>query len=36
MTDPQTKRQRYIGSFASEEDAARAYDHAAVEARTEC
>jgi hypothetical protein len=26
MMDPQTKRQRRIGSFASEEDAARTYD----------
>jgi hypothetical protein len=33
MTDPQTKRQRHIGSFASEEDAAREYDCAAVEVR---
>jgi hypothetical protein len=32
MTDPQTKRRRTIGSFASEEDAARAYDCAAVQA----
>ncbi|KAG1673857.1 hypothetical protein FOA52_012882 [Chlamydomonas sp. UWO 241] len=32
LTDPLTKRQRYIGSFASEEDAARAYDFAAVQA----
>jgi hypothetical protein len=32
MTDPQTKRQRFIGCFASEEDAAWAYDRAAVEA----
>jgi hypothetical protein len=32
MADPQTKRQRKIGSYASEEDAARAYDFAAVQA----
>jgi hypothetical protein len=32
LTDPQTKRRRQIGSFASEEDAARAYDCAAVQA----
>ncbi|KAG1673875.1 hypothetical protein FOA52_012900 [Chlamydomonas sp. UWO 241] len=32
LTDPQTKRQRHIGYFASEEDAARAYDCAAVHA----
>jgi hypothetical protein len=32
MRDPQTKRTRYIGSYASEEDAARAYDCAAVQA----
>jgi hypothetical protein len=30
MYDPQTKRRQYIGSYASEEDAARAYDCAAV------
>ncbi|KAG1659934.1 hypothetical protein FOA52_015372 [Chlamydomonas sp. UWO 241] len=33
MKDPQTKHTRRIGSYASEEDAARAYDHAAVQAR---
>jgi hypothetical protein len=33
LYDPQTKRQRHIGCFASERDAARAYDRAAVEAR---
>jgi hypothetical protein len=34
LPDPQTKRIRQIGSFASEEeDAARAYDRAAVQAR---
>jgi hypothetical protein len=32
-TDPQTKCELYIGSFASEEDAARAYDCAAVQTR---
>ncbi|KAG1665385.1 hypothetical protein FOA52_015795 [Chlamydomonas sp. UWO 241] len=32
LTDPQTKRQRHIGRFASEEDAARAHDCAAVQA----
>jgi hypothetical protein len=32
LYDPQTKRQRRIGSFASEQDAARAYDCAAVQA----
>jgi hypothetical protein len=32
LFDPQTKQTRYIGSFASEEDAARAYDCAAVQA----
>jgi hypothetical protein len=32
LTGPQTKRQRHVGSFASEEDAARAYDFAAVQA----
>ena len=31
LTEPQTKRSRHIGSYASEEDAARAYDCAAVE-----
>jgi hypothetical protein len=30
LYDPQTKRQKSIGTFASEEDAARAYDCAAV------
>jgi hypothetical protein len=30
LTDPQTKRRRSVGYFASEEDAARAYDCAAV------
>jgi EREBP-like factor len=33
MTDPQTKRQQQIGSYDTEEDAARAYDYAAVQAR---
>jgi hypothetical protein len=33
LSDPQTKRSRFIGCFASEEDAARAYDCAAVQAR---
>jgi hypothetical protein len=32
LRDPQTKRERHIGYFASEEDAARAYDCAAVQA----
>jgi hypothetical protein len=32
LKDPQTKRQRFIGRYASEEDAARAYDCAAVQA----
>jgi hypothetical protein len=32
LTDPQTKRVRHVGSFASEKDAARAYDCAAVQA----
>jgi hypothetical protein len=32
LIDPQTKRRRKIGSYASEEDAARAYDCAAVHA----
>jgi Mg-chelatase subunit ChlI len=32
LTDPLTKRHRHIGNFASEEDAARAYDCAAVQA----
>jgi hypothetical protein len=31
--DPQTQRSRHIGYYASEEDAARAYDYAAVQAR---
>jgi AP2-like factor (euAP2 lineage) len=30
LWDPQTKRQKHVGYFASEEDAARAYDCAAV------
>jgi hypothetical protein len=33
LWDPQTKHEQYIGIFASEEDAARAYDCAAVQAR---
>jgi hypothetical protein len=33
LRDPQTKRKQHIGSYASEEDAARAYDCAAVQAR---
>jgi hypothetical protein len=33
MTDPQTKGRHHIGSYASEEDAARAYDCAVVQAR---
>jgi hypothetical protein len=35
MDDPQTKRRHHVGNFAyaSEEDAARAYDCAAVQAR---
>ncbi|KAG1664316.1 hypothetical protein FOA52_005714 [Chlamydomonas sp. UWO 241] len=33
LTDQQTKRSRGVGCFASEEDAARAYDCAAVQAR---
>ncbi|KAG1681522.1 hypothetical protein FOA52_014028 [Chlamydomonas sp. UWO 241] len=33
LLDPQTKRQLHIGCFDSEEDAARAYDFAAVQAR---
>jgi hypothetical protein len=32
MTDPQTKRDRFVGYFPSEEDAARAYDCAIVKA----
>jgi hypothetical protein len=32
LTDPQTKCSRRIGSYASEDDAARAYDYAAVQA----
>jgi hypothetical protein len=32
LTDPQTKRTRHVGRYASEEDAARAYDCAAVQA----
>jgi hypothetical protein len=32
LADPQTKRIRHVGSYASEEDAARAYDFAAVQA----
>ncbi|KAG1675878.1 hypothetical protein FOA52_001535 [Chlamydomonas sp. UWO 241] len=33
MWDPQTKHQQYIGSYFSEEDAARAHDWAAVKLR---
>jgi hypothetical protein len=33
LWDPQTKRRQHIGRYASEEDAARAYDFAAVQAR---
>jgi hypothetical protein len=33
MDDPQTKRRHHVGNFACEEDAARAYDCAAVQAR---
>jgi hypothetical protein len=33
LWDPQTKRSRFIGTYASEEDAARAYDCAVVQAR---
>jgi hypothetical protein len=33
VMDPETKRRRFVGSFASEEDAAKAYDCAAVQAR---
>ncbi|KAG1672574.1 hypothetical protein FOA52_010675 [Chlamydomonas sp. UWO 241] len=33
LADPQTKRARYVGCYATEEDAARAYDRAAVQAR---
>jgi hypothetical protein len=32
LTEPLTKRSRYVGRYASEEDAARAYDFAAVQA----
>jgi hypothetical protein len=32
LRDPQTKRQRFVVRYASEEDAARAYDFAAVQA----
>jgi hypothetical protein len=32
LTDPQTKRRRHVGYYASEEDAAKAYDCAAVQA----
>jgi hypothetical protein len=32
LTNPQTKRQQHVGYFASEDDAARAYDCAAVQA----
>jgi hypothetical protein len=32
LSDPQIKRQRYIGCYEAEEDAARAYDCAAVQA----
>jgi hypothetical protein len=30
LYDPKTKRQRHVGCYQSEEDAAKAYDHAAV------
>jgi hypothetical protein len=33
LVEPQTKRRRNIGYYASEDDAARAYDHAAVQVR---
>ncbi|KAG1660256.1 hypothetical protein FOA52_007653 [Chlamydomonas sp. UWO 241] len=33
MWDPEAKRNQYVGSYASEEDAARAYDCVAVQAR---
>jgi hypothetical protein len=36
LTDPQTKRSQHIGSYASEEVAARAYDCAAVQAHGPC
>jgi hypothetical protein len=36
LYDPLTKHPQYIGSYASDEDAARAYDCAAVQARTRC
>jgi hypothetical protein len=32
LKDPQTKRKRHVGCYASEEDAARAYDCASVQA----
>ncbi|KAG1655816.1 hypothetical protein FOA52_008379 [Chlamydomonas sp. UWO 241] len=32
LLDPQSKRSRYIGTYSSEEDAARAYDFVAVQA----
>jgi hypothetical protein len=36
VMDPQTKRSRSVGHFSSEEDAARAYDVAAVQAHGPC
>ncbi|KAG1675743.1 hypothetical protein FOA52_012399 [Chlamydomonas sp. UWO 241] len=33
LMDPQTERLRFIGNYASEEDAARAYDYSAAQAR---
>ncbi|KAG1667901.1 hypothetical protein FOA52_013662 [Chlamydomonas sp. UWO 241] len=33
LWDPQTKHRRHIGTYACEEDAARAYDYAAAQAR---
>jgi hypothetical protein len=32
VQDPQTKRSRHVGCYASEQDAARAYDCATVQA----
>jgi hypothetical protein len=33
LWDPQTKRKRHVGCYTAEEDAGRAYDRAAVQAR---